>query len=137
MAGRDEMVERQRVLADFGELASRSENLDEVLTEARRLVGRALGTDLAKAIDVGEGEQTLFVRAGCGWRPGMVGQVRLAMSDHSSVEIVEGAAEVQPEIAETEGDVAAPMRRSHDLLSAIAASGKMDDGDGAAPDLMP
>jgi two-component sensor histidine kinase len=84
MADREEMVERQRVLADFGELASRSEDLDEVLNEACRLVGRALGTDLAKVMEIEEDDQTLFVRAGCGWRPGIVGHVRLPMSQHSS-----------------------------------------------------
>ena len=84
MAGRDEMIERQRVLADFGELATRSEDLDEVLTEACRLVGRALGTDLAKVVEIQQDDKTLFVRAGCGWRPGIVGHVRLPMSERSS-----------------------------------------------------
>jgi two-component sensor histidine kinase len=84
MAGRDEMVERQRVLADFGDLAIQSGDLDEVLAKACQLVGRALGTDLAKVMEVEEDEQTLFVRAGCGWRPGIVGNVRLPMSEHSS-----------------------------------------------------
>jgi two-component sensor histidine kinase len=83
MAGREEMIERQRVLADFGELAIRSEDLDEVLSEACRLIGRALGTDLSKVIEVEEGG-TLFVRAGCGWQPGVVGHVRLPMSERSS-----------------------------------------------------
>jgi GAF domain-containing protein len=82
MAHREEMIKRQRVLADFGELATRSEDLDEVLTEACRLVGRALGTDLAKVMEIEENERTLLVRAGCGWRPGIVGHVRLAMSEH-------------------------------------------------------
>jgi two-component sensor histidine kinase len=83
MAGREEMVERQRVLADFGELAVRSEDLDEVLVEACRLIGRALGTDLAKVIEIEE-SGALFVRAGCGWQPGVVGHVRLPMSERSS-----------------------------------------------------
>jgi two-component sensor histidine kinase len=84
MAGRDELIERQRVLADFGEVAIRSDDLDEVLKEACRLVGRALGTDLAKVIEIEEDEQSLLVRAGCGWRPGIVGRVRLPMSERSS-----------------------------------------------------
>jgi two-component sensor histidine kinase len=84
MAGRDELIERQRVLADFGEVATQSENLDEVLMEACRLVGRGLGTDLAKVIEIEEAEQSLLVRAGCGWRPGIVGHVRLPMSERSS-----------------------------------------------------
>ncbi len=38
-AERDALLDQQRVLARFGELALRSEDLDEILTEACRLVG--------------------------------------------------------------------------------------------------
>ena len=78
------MVRRQRVLADFGEFALRNENLDEVLTEACRLVADALGTVRAKVLEVEEGGRTLLVRAGVGWGPGVVGHVRLEMTEHSS-----------------------------------------------------
>src|SRR5215213_3741333 len=73
-ADRDELLEQQRVLARFGELALASEDLDEILTEACRLVGDALGTDLAKVVEVQPDGRTLLVRAGVGWRPGIVGQ---------------------------------------------------------------
>jgi hypothetical protein len=43
-------LREQTVLAKFGELALRSENLDEILTEACRLVGEGLGTDPAKVM---------------------------------------------------------------------------------------
>lgn len=43
-------LRQQAVLAKFGELALRSENVDEILTEACRLVGEALETDLAKVM---------------------------------------------------------------------------------------
>ncbi|WP_260600092.1 hypothetical protein [Sphingomonas endolithica] len=75
---------QQRILADFGEFALRSEDLDEVLTEACRLVGKALGTDLAKVLEIENTEQTLFVRAGVGWGEGVVGHVRLPMGERSS-----------------------------------------------------
>ena len=84
MSDEDRMVRRQRILADFGELAIRSDDLDEVLTEACRLVGQALGTDLAKVLEIEEQEGTLLVRAGIGWQPGVVGEVRLPMGEHSS-----------------------------------------------------
>ncbi|MFL5252310.1 MAG: hypothetical protein ACJ8AI_05365, partial [Rhodopila sp.] len=45
-----ELLRQQTALARFGELALRSDNLDEILTEACRLVGEALGTDLAKVM---------------------------------------------------------------------------------------
>ena len=67
------LIRQQTILAKFGELALRSNDLDEVLTEACHLVGEALGTDLAKVMELqGDGE-TLLVRAGVGWKPGVVG----------------------------------------------------------------
>ncbi|MBE9607023.1 GAF domain-containing protein [Acetobacteraceae bacterium H6797] len=84
MAIRGDMVKRQRVLADFGEFALGSEDLDEVLSEACRLVGKALGTDLAKVMEIQDQGRWLLVRAGVGWPEGVVGRMRVAMSERSS-----------------------------------------------------
>ena len=46
--GYADLLRHQTTLARFGELALRSNDLDEILTEACRLAGEALGTDLAK-----------------------------------------------------------------------------------------
>jgi PAS domain S-box-containing protein len=79
-----QMVMRQRVLADFGDFTLRSDSLDEVLAEACRLVGEALGTRRAKVLETEHEGQSLLVRAGIGWEPGIVGKLRLKMSEHSS-----------------------------------------------------
>lgn len=84
MADREQMVTRQKVLADFGEFSLRNEDLDAVLTEACRLVGEALGTDLAKVLEIEQNEECLFMRAGVGWKPGLVGNIRLPMNERSS-----------------------------------------------------
>ena len=78
------LLRQQDVLAKFGELALRSEDLDEILTEACRLVGEALGTDLAKVMELQEDEITLLVRAGVGWKPGVVGDVTVRAEKGSS-----------------------------------------------------
>ncbi|SDB74818.1 PAS domain S-box protein [Belnapia rosea] len=80
----EQMVRRQRLLADFGEFAQRSENLDEILTEACRLVSEALGTKHAKVLEIQHDGQSLLVRAGVGWDPGIVGKLRLEMRERSS-----------------------------------------------------
>ncbi|SHJ88047.1 Two-component sensor histidine kinase, contains HisKA and HATPase domains [Roseomonas rosea] len=80
----EELLRQQTVLARFGEFALKSENLDEILAEACRLVGEALGTDLAKVVELQEDGQTLLVRAGLGWRPGVVGEIRLPLDERSS-----------------------------------------------------
>ena len=73
----------QTALARFGELALRSEDLDEILTESCRLVGEALGTDLAKVLELQEDRRTLLVRAGVGWKPGVVGYTQVEANEGS------------------------------------------------------
>jgi PAS domain S-box-containing protein len=84
MPSQEQMVKRQQVLADFGEFVLRSENLDGVLTEACRLVAEACGIARTKILEIQEDGQALFVRAGVGWEPGIVGRLRLPMREPSS-----------------------------------------------------
>ncbi len=83
-----ELLRQQVVLARFGELALRSNDLDESLTEACRLVGEGLGTDLAKVMELQEDGATLLVRAGVGWKPGVVGEVTLKAMNGTSEDYV-------------------------------------------------
>ncbi len=82
--GREELLKQQTILARFGELALRSDDLDEILTEACRLAGEALGTDLAKVVELQEDGKTLLVRAGVGWKPGVVGVATIIAADDTS-----------------------------------------------------
>jgi two-component sensor histidine kinase len=70
----EELLRQQTSLAKFGELALKSDDLSEILQEACRLVSDALGTDLAKVMELQEGGARLSVRAGTGWQPGVVGE---------------------------------------------------------------
>ena len=81
---RDELLDQQAVLAEFGELALRADDLDPILDEACRLVGRALGTDLAKVMERQADGRTLLVRAGVGWEPGLVGRLTTSTEEDTS-----------------------------------------------------
>ena len=70
-----EWLRQRDVLALFGELALQSDDLDEILQEACHLVGQALGTDIAKVMELQEDSATLLIKAGVGWPPGVVGKV--------------------------------------------------------------
>jgi PAS domain S-box-containing protein len=74
---RDALLAQQAVLAEFGEFALRADELDPILNEACRLVARALGTDFAKIMQCQADGRTLLVRAGVGWKPGVVGRAVL------------------------------------------------------------
>jgi PAS domain S-box-containing protein len=77
-------MQRQQVLADFGEFALRSQDLNKILNEACRLVGEALGTGRAKILEIQHEGRSLLVRAGAGWDPGIVGNLRIPMEENSS-----------------------------------------------------
>lgn len=78
------LLRQQEILAEFGELALRSESIDQILTEACRLVSEALDTDLAKVMELQADGTTLLVRAGIGWKADVVGQVMVQATPDSS-----------------------------------------------------
>ena len=63
----EELLRQRSALGEFGELSLKSDDLDEILTEACSLVSDALGTDLAKVLTCLDRETELLVRAGVGW----------------------------------------------------------------------
>ena len=67
------ILRQQTAMAEFGHFALDAESLDDILNEACQLVGSALGTELAKVVEVLPDRDTLLVRAGVGWQPGVVG----------------------------------------------------------------
>jgi PAS domain S-box-containing protein len=79
-----ELLRQQNVLAQFGERALKYDDLDELLHEACRLVGDALGTDLAKVMELQSDGVTLAVRAGVGWQPGVVGNTTVRADENTS-----------------------------------------------------
>lgn len=97
----EESLRQHVVLARFGELALRSNDLDEILTESCRLVGEALGTDFAKVVELQPDGETLLVRAGVGWKPGIVGIATIRKSDRTSegMALKTGKPMVSPNIA--------------------------------------
>lgn len=97
---RSELLEQQLTLARFGELSLKSDDLDDILNEACRLVGRALRTDLAKILELQEDGRTLLVRAGVGWGDDVVGKATMPVGPSSSagLAISTGEAVVSSEI---------------------------------------
>ncbi|MGF9758905.1 HWE histidine kinase domain-containing protein [Microvirga sp. 0TCS3.31] len=79
----DELLEQQRVLAEFGDFALKTEAIDDILSRACELVGRALETHLAKLMELLPDGRTFKARAGVGWRPGVIGEVTVTAAENS------------------------------------------------------
>jgi signal transduction histidine kinase/CheY-like chemotaxis protein/PAS domain-containing protein len=80
----NELIDQREVLAEFGHIALKTDNLQDILEEACRLVGRGLRVDLAKILELQPGGDTLLVRAGVGWKDGIVGRVTVPVEPRSS-----------------------------------------------------
>jgi two-component system, sensor histidine kinase PdtaS len=70
-------VRQGELISEFSRLALSGADLDALLGAAARLAAEGLGAPLAKVLQHKPGEGTLLVRAGVGWRPGVVGHARL------------------------------------------------------------
>ena len=94
-------LNQQAALARFGEFALKSDDLDAILHQACRLVGNALGTHLVKVMELQEDGATLLVRAGVGWKPGVVGQARVGTGERTAERhaLQTGEPVVSPDIA--------------------------------------
>ena len=70
-------VERLRkqamALSHFGGHALRTHDLDALLQEAAKLVSEAMGIELVKVLELLPDRDTMLVRAGVNWNPGVVG----------------------------------------------------------------
>lgn len=78
----EDQAERLRAqrgaLARFGLFAFRSDDLDAVLHRACELVAEGLGAEMAKVLEHRPERGDFLVRAGVGWKPGVVGRETFA-----------------------------------------------------------
>lgn len=69
-------LKQQAILSDFGLYALTRHDLDDLLHQACTLCARGMQTGLCKVLQLEE-SGTLFIRAGVGWKPGVVGNARI------------------------------------------------------------
>ena len=79
----DRLRRQQKVLAEFGLHAFRSDDLDGILHLAAELVARGLDVKLAKVLELLPSGEELLVRAGVNWQPGVVGVARFGSDSNS------------------------------------------------------
>lgn len=70
-------LRQQALIAELGRFVLAEHGFDAMLNAAARLAAEGLETPLAKVLEYRRGEDTLLVRAGIGWRPGVVGVARI------------------------------------------------------------
>lgn len=68
---------QQALTADFGKYALRVHNISQLLQEATRVCALGLHSEYCKIMEYLGDDAQFLVRAGVGWRPGVVGHARM------------------------------------------------------------
>src|SRR5690606_23206608 len=66
--------QQQKVMAEFAQLALQERDVLKVMDECVRLLSRTLPIEMAKVLELLPGGESLLLRAGEGWKEGLVGQ---------------------------------------------------------------
>ncbi|SFS08104.1 PAS domain S-box-containing protein [Halomicrobium zhouii] len=74
---------QQHVVADLGQFALETDDLDELMEEAARQVASVLDNEYTKVLDLDDDRRELLVRQGVGWDEGIVGEATVAADDDS------------------------------------------------------
>ena len=80
----DKLRKQVATLAEFGNAALRVDDIGALLQEATRLVSDAIEVDLVKVLELLPDGQTMLLRAGVNWAPGVVGRATIAANEGSS-----------------------------------------------------
>jgi PAS domain S-box-containing protein len=121
MAEQSEMLRRQQALAKFGDFVLDHDDLDDILTEACRLIAKALDADLAKVVEIDHISETGLIRAGVGWDSGIIGCERIGLGDRSSEAYAVETSEpvITNDIEEERRFKFAPFLRAHGVVALV------------------
>ncbi|MGP0593659.1 chemotaxis protein CheB [Nitrospira sp. T9] len=65
--------QQQKVMADFAQLALQERDVQRVMDACVKLLSQTLPIEMAKVLEFLPGKQSLLLRAGVGWKEGLVG----------------------------------------------------------------
>ncbi len=96
---------QQQVVADLGQLALETDDLDELMREASRQVADVLDTDYCEVFDLDDDGETLLLRQGVGWDAGLVGETTVSAveADSQAAYTLENDSPTVVEDVETDG----------------------------------
>ncbi len=117
----EQRARQQRAVADFGSRALRASSLGEVLEDAVVTTAATLGTELAEILELEPQGRTLVVRAGTGFRPGVVGATRVDAHPGSQAgyTLASASAVIVDDLRAEPRFTGAPVHFEHGVISGV------------------
>lgn len=113
---------QQKAVADLGQRALATADLQRLLEEATRLVAGVLGLEYCNVLELLPGGEKLLLRAGVGWKEGYVGQakVRAGRESQSGYTLLSDEPVIVENLRHERRFVGPPYLREHDVVSGMS-----------------
>jgi PAS domain S-box-containing protein len=79
----DRYVDQQQIIADLGQTALASDGIESLFEQAVEAVSEGLDTEYSKVLEYRPEHEDVLLRAGVGWRDGLVGEATVGVGDDS------------------------------------------------------
>jgi len=119
-----ERARQQAAVAELGQQALAGMPLPALMDEAATTLAKTLGVEYSQVMELSPDGQTLFLRAGIGWKPGLVGNTTM----ESRLESKAGQALLSPwpvvveDLASDPGFRQLPLLREHGVVSGLSVT---------------
>jgi PAS domain S-box-containing protein len=118
----EQILTQQAAVAAFGQHALVETELDHLLDDAASLVARTLDVDLVSVMELAPDASSLQLVAGCGWRDGLVRELRLDTESGSlsGYTLVTGGPVIVEDLRHEERFSVADVLSEHGAVSAMS-----------------
>ena len=119
---------RKETLSDLGLLALEERDLDSLMGEVVRRVGDALEVEYCKVLELMPDDERLLLRAGSGWRSGLVGRatVGIGLDSQAGYTMMAGGLVVVEDLPEENRFNGPALLRDHGVISGISTTIYLD-----------
>jgi PAS domain S-box-containing protein len=113
---------QQAAVADLGLRALANDNLQLLMDETAALVARILGVEYSKVVELLPGGEELLLRAGVGWREGLVGVARESAGEGSEAGYTLRSNEpvIMEDLSTEERFATTPLLEEHGVISGMS-----------------
>ena len=113
---------QQAVVAELGLRALANDDLQDLMDETATLVAQTLGVEYAKVVELLPGGQELLMRAGVGWKEGLVGEARESAGEGSEAGYTLHSDEpvIMKDLSTEERFATTPLLAEHGVVSGMS-----------------
>ena len=113
---------QQAVVAELGLRALANDDLQDLMDDAATLVAQTLGVEYAKVVELLPGGQELLMRAGVGWKEGLVGEARESVGEGSEAGYTLHSDEpvIMEDLSTEERFAMTPLLAEHGVVSGMS-----------------